>query len=40
MYGGGGVVAEMFRDLHKRTRFAGGGDSSSINVRRSIKFPQ
>ena len=23
--GGGGVVAEMFRDLHGRTGFAGGG---------------
>ena len=22
---GGGVVAKMFRDLHERTRFAGGG---------------
>ena len=24
---GGGVVAEMFRDLHGRTGFAGGGGS-------------
>ena len=23
--GGGGVVAEIFRDLHKLTRFSGGG---------------
>ena len=27
---GGGVVAEIFRDLHKRNAFAGGGRGSGI----------
>ena len=32
--GGGGVVAEFFRDLHEPTRFSGGGGSTRIFVGR------
>ena len=32
---GGGVVAEIFRDLHKRTTFAGGGGSG----RHFFRYP-
>ena len=38
----GGVVAEIFRDLHKRTRFGGGSSRICSGSCRSIsiKLPQ